>query len=161
MRLVDLAEAAGYSVSHISQIERGTYIPSLTALAMVAMALEVEVADLLDDSSGPLVHITRAGEGRELRMPNGRWFRIIGGHGSEGAYSAFMLQIQDTPTSYQHYGERFVLILSGDISFKFGDDLYRLGAGETLHYAAHQLHEVTIHGSRPVKALTITSPALV
>lgn len=69
LRLSDLAEATGDTTSHLSQIERGVSVPSLTALAMVAMALRVEMTALLDTATGPLVHITRAGEGRELRLP--------------------------------------------------------------------------------------------
>lgn len=161
MRLVDLAEAAGYTASHISQIERGAYVPSLTALAMVAMALEVEMTTLLDTSPGPVVQITRAGEGTELRLSDDRSFQIVGSHGSGGAYSAFVLQLNDEPTTYRHFGERFLLVLSGEVTFRFGRDRYRLGPGGCLHYASHESHEVICEGSEPVLALIITCPALV
>lgn len=161
MRLADLAEAVGYTASHISQIERGTYVPSLTALAMVAMALEVEMTTLLDSVPGPAVHITRAGEGKELRLPDDRTFQTVGSHGAEGAYSAFLLELNDDPAVYFHYGERFLLVLSGRVALRFASDHYRLGPGGTLHYAAHETHEIICEGSDPVLALIITCPALV
>lgn len=161
MRLVDLAEATGYTASHISQIERGTYVPSLTALAMVAMALEVEMTTLLDSAPGPAVHITRAGEGKELRLPDDRSFQIVGSHGSAGSYSAFVLELNDAPAVYRHYGERFLLVLSGRVDIRFGSDLYRLGPGGSLHYASHETHEIICEGSEPVLAFIITCPALV
>lgn len=160
MRLADLAEAVGYTASHISQIERGTYVPSLTALAMVAMALEVEMTTLLDSAPGPAVHITRAGEVKELRL-SGRSYQIVGSHGAEGAYSAFLLELNGEPAVYRHYGERFLLMLSGRVALRFGSDHYRLGPGGTLHYAAHETHEIICEGSGPVLALIITCPALV
>ena len=43
-----LAEAAHLSVNYISGVERGFYSPSLTALAAVAKALNVEIKDLFD-----------------------------------------------------------------------------------------------------------------
>ena len=159
LRLADLAEATGYTTSRLSQIERGVSIPSLTALAMVAMALDVEMAALLDSSSGPLVHITRAGEGRELRLTVGPSFRVVGSHGPDGAYTAI---IQGTPDKleYRHYGERFILLLSGSATFQFGEDLYHLDPGDTIHYSSHRTHEVVTTSETPGRLLVIASPAL-
>lgn len=159
LRLSDLAEATGYTSSRLSQIERGVSIPSLTALAMVAMALGVEMAALIEASSGPLVHITRAGEGRELRLSSGPTFRVVGSHGPDGAYTAI---VQKTPAKleYQHYGERFILMLSGSATLSFGDDRYPLGAGDTLHYASHRRHNVVTTSEVAGRLLVITCPAL-
>lgn len=159
LRLADLAEATGYTTSRLSQIERGVSIPSLTALAMVAMALGVEMAALLDSSSGPLVHITRAGEGRELRLSTGPTFRVVGSHGLDGAYTAVVLGTPDR-VEYRHYGERFILLLSGSATFTFGDDRYHLSAGDTIHYASHKTHEVVTTSKVPGRLLVITCPAL-
>ena len=159
LRLADLAEATGYTTSRLSQIERGVSLPSLTALAMVAMALGVEMAALLDSSSGPLVHITRAGEGRELRLAEGPSFRVVGSHGPEGAYTAIVLGTPDR-VEYRHYGERFILVLSGSATFGFGEDRYHLEAGDTIHYASHHTHEVVSTGEDPGRLLVISCPAL-
>jgi transcriptional regulator with XRE-family HTH domain len=75
-RIADLAEATGYTTSYLSQIERGVSIPSLTALATVASALGVEMMALLQDSPGPTVTVTRAGEGDEIRLTSGAVFRV-------------------------------------------------------------------------------------
>ncbi|MCE2526643.1 MAG: helix-turn-helix domain-containing protein [Actinomycetia bacterium] len=159
LRLADLAEVTGYTTSRLSQIERGVSIPSLTALAMVAMALGVEMAALLDSSSGPLVHITRAGEGRELRLSTGPTFRVVGSHGLDGAYTAV---VQGAPErlEYRHYGERFILLLSGSATFTFGDDQYHLNPGDAIHYASHKTHEVVTTSKVPGRFLVITCPAL-
>ena len=159
LRLVDLAEATGYTTSRLSQIERGVSIPSLTALAMVAMALEVEMAVLLDSSSGPLVHITRAGEGPELRLSSGPTFRVVGSHGLDGTYTAIVLEAPDQ-VEYRHYGERFVLVLSGSVTFSLKDESFHLKEGDTIHYASHRTHEFVTTGQVPGRFLVICCPAL-
>ncbi|WP_420611695.1 helix-turn-helix domain-containing protein [Candidatus Spongiisocius sp.] len=160
LRLSDLAEATGYTTSHLSQIERGASVPSLTALAMVAMALGVEMTALLDTVTGPLVHITRAGEGRELRLPGSPSFRVLGSHGVSGAYTAIVMAPPDSADQYRHYGERFALVLSGSIRISFGEEHHDLETGDTLHYAAHETHEARRTGEAPCQVLIISSPAL-
>ena len=160
LRLSDLAEATGYTTSHLSQIERGASVPSLTALAMVAMALGVEMTALLDTATGPLVHITRAGEGTELQLPGSPSFRVVGSHGVSGAYTAVILSPSDLAEQYRHYGERFALVLTGSIRISFGDEHHDLEAGDTLHYAAHETHEARQTGDTPCRILIISSPAL-
>ena len=107
---------------------------------MVAMALGVEMTALLDTATGPLVHITRAGAGRELRLPGNPSFRVVGSHGVSGANTAIILATPDSAEQYRHYGERFALVLSGSIRVSFGDEHHDLEAGDTLHYAAHETH---------------------
>jgi transcriptional regulator with XRE-family HTH domain len=45
----DLAERTGIARSHLSAMEHGTVNPSLGTLWRIARALDVHVADLLDD----------------------------------------------------------------------------------------------------------------
>ncbi|MDE0231292.1 MAG: XRE family transcriptional regulator [bacterium] len=160
LRLSDVAAATGYTTSYLSQIESGSAMPSLTALAMVAIAFGVEMTDLLD-STDPLVHITRAGEGRDLRVGDGPVYRVVGSHGTEGAYTVVILRTSDVPARYRHYGERFLVMLSGWVQINFGDNHFHLTTGDTLHYSAHETHETEgrgedLHG----RILIIACPAL-
>ena len=65
--------------------------------------------------TGPLVHITRAGEGTELRLPGSPSFRVVGNHGVSGAYTAIILSPSNQAEQYRHYGKRFALVLTGSI----------------------------------------------
>lgn len=161
MRLADLAATTGYTTSYLSQIERGLSIPSLSALATVAMALGVEMATLLDSQPGPEVHITRAGEGEQITLPNDSLsFRVLASHGPEGAYTAIVHGAHRTPTTFRHFGERFMLVLEGSVRIRFGEEQHDLQASECLHYGAHEPHEITDTSETEVKLLMISSPAL-
>lgn len=161
LRLADLADLTGYTTSYLSQIERGLSIPSLSALATVAMALGVEMASLLDSRNGPVVHITRAGEGDEIRLPNHPLtFRVLASHGVEGAFTVMMHGAHRTPTTFRHFGERFMLVVEGSVRVRFGDEQHDLGPLDTLHYGAHEAHEIADTGDGEVGLLMISSPAL-
>ena len=109
-----------------------------------------------------LVHVTRAGEGRELRVSDGPAYRVVGSHGTEGAYTAVIMQVSDVPARYRHYGERLVVLFSGSIIIKFGEHHHHhLVAGDTLHYSAHETHEAVAHTDDTLGSLlVIASPAL-
>lgn len=158
-RLVDLASATGYTTSYISQLERGVSIPSLTALATVAIALGVEMTALLEDFAGPTVTITRSNEGNLIRVQNGQEWRTITRFGSERPYTAQTHSVSTEPTAFRHFGERFMVILDGELNVSFGDDDHHVGTLGTIHYGAHEEHVVQAVGD-DLELLIISSPAL-
>lgn len=158
-RLVDLASAAGYTPSYISQIERGVSIPSLTALATVAIALGVEMTALLEDFAGPTVTVTRSDEGNLFRVHNGQEWRTITRLGSERPYTAQTHSVSTEPTAFRHFGERFMVILEGELNIGFGDDKYHIGTLCTIHYGAHEEHVIQA-ASDDLELLIVSSPAL-
>ncbi len=162
LRLSDLAELTGYTTSYLSQIERGISIPSLTALATVAIALGVETTTLLSHTSGARVRVTRADAPMEIRLPpRGMTFTVLGTHGVEGAYTALALDVPLEPTEARHFGERFVLVLDGELRIGFGEDHHDLGPDDTLHYGAHEVHTFTGLSDTPPRVVIISNPALI
>ena len=159
-RLVDLAEATGYTTSYLSQIERGVSIPSLTALVTVAVALDVEMSVLLEDFVEPTVTVTRADEGSSLTRADGQWWRIIGRLGANRSYTAITQDIQIEPSLHRHFGERFILVLSGSISLTIGEETYELGPNDSIHYGAHEEHSLAAISPEGPECLILSSPAL-
>lgn len=159
-RLVDLAEVTGYTTSYLSQIERGASIPSLSALVTVAIALDVEMSVLLEDFVESTVTITRAEEGSGLTRSDGQWWRIIGRLGANRSYTAITQDIQSEPSSHRHFGERFILVLSGSITMTIGDEAYDLGPMDSIHYGAHEEHTHASTSDEDPECLIISSPAL-
>lgn len=92
------------------------------------MALGVGMTALIESATGPLVHITRAGEGTELRLPGSPSFRVVGSHGVSGAHTAIILSPSNQAEQYRHYGETVRLGASGSIRISFGDEHYDLEA---------------------------------
>lgn len=160
-RLTDLAQATGYTTSYISQIERGVSVPSLTALATVAVALGVEMIALLDDVAKPQITITRAGKGTELKLSDGRAFEVVTRLGTDRPYTVILQVISRVPATFRHFGERFILVLKGEIEMTFGDDQYQIKRNGTIHYGAHEIHIVRSSSEKSSDVLIISSPALI
>ena len=66
-----VAEKAGYSVTHISQIERGRTCPTIGALVRVARALGRDPAYFLEPGERPEVHQTGGSTPRRYRLRSG------------------------------------------------------------------------------------------
>jgi transcriptional regulator with XRE-family HTH domain len=158
-RLADLAEATGYTRSYLSQLERGTSIPSLTALATVAGALGVEIVDLLQDLTGPRITLTRAGAGEEIRFPNGTTFHVVSRIGGERPYTAIVQNLAPDPVETRLIGERFLAVLDGGVDVTVAGQCHHVDAGDAVHYGAHEAHTVaaTTDG---VEVLIVSRPAI-
>lgn len=163
-----LADRTGYSVSYISQIERGESIPSLSVLAAVASALDTELTGFFEETTEPLVSVTRAGEavralggGGDGKRPH--VYGLLGGLGASEQFSGVLhgLPPSEVPLDFQHFGERFVLVLSGSLHVVVDDATFELEAGEYIHYAAlvhHSAHN-PVEGT-DTEVLWLSCPAL-
>jgi transcriptional regulator with XRE-family HTH domain len=158
-KLGELADATGYTRSYISQVERGASIPSLTALATIASALDVEMMDLLQDVAPAVVTVTRASEGHQIRLDNGAVFRVRSRIGGERPYTVIVQNLAFEPVEQRLIGERFMTVLTGAADVTVGGDRHRLDEGDTLHYGAHEAH-VVAKATDHVEVLIVSRPAI-
>ncbi|MEM9033117.1 MAG: XRE family transcriptional regulator [Actinomycetota bacterium] len=159
LRLSDLAEATGYTAGYISQIERGTTTPSLTAMATLAIALGVEMS-MLWEGSVPEVTVTRADERDELDLGSGRVYELLSPIGTDRSFSAMCHQVGGGDEHFRHYGERFAFVLDGTVTFSFAESSHVVAAGETIHYGAYREHTVATDDDEPATILMIAAPAI-
>lgn len=168
MTLQGLADITGYTVSYLSQIERGESVPSLSGLATVAAALGVEMRELFREAAGPRLHVSRATNPLALRTglsdsgdPAHR-YTVLGAHGNEGAYTALIHQLppSEPPLQYRHFGERFALVLAGSVRLTLGGEAHELDVGECIHYGSHEEHTFEVTSDSDATVLWIVSPAI-
>lgn len=160
LTLADLGKAAGYTAGYISQVEKGTTLPSLTALSTLASALGVEMTVLIEPEDSRRAIITRAGEEHELHLVGGATYLIHGEMGSGRAFSAMSHNMPHANKSFRHYGERFFVVLEGSVEITFGDKTYHLDKGDTVHYGAYQEHVVTADEGETASVFIVTAPAI-
>ena len=168
LTLQGLADLTGYTVSYLSQIERGESVPSLSGLASVAAALGVEMRALFKEVAGPRLHVSRASKPLALRTglsdsddPAHR-YTVLGAHGNEGAYTALIhhLPPSEPPLRYRHFGERFALVLAGSVRLTLSGEPHDLGEGECIHYGSHEEHTFEVTSETDAAVLWIVSPAI-
>jgi len=154
MPLRTMAEAAGVSVSFLSQVERGTASPSIGTLIRMARALGETVSSLFEPRSG--ARLVRADQRPTLIHPERQWAEELL---SPRDFSRLQF-IRSTvapggttgtePLSYDA-AETCMLVESGTLTFWLEGEEMTLAAGDCLSYDPRQPHRL----SNPTDTATV------
>lgn len=141
--LKELADAAGLSVGFISQIERNLTAPSLSSLASIAQALNVDSSYFIEvPKPSELVH-----------RKNGRLFFSL-----EDSPVQYCRLNKDLPGSQlstvlvksppgfvseriSHEGEEQIYLLEGEGYVILNDERFAMEAGDCIHYLSETPHQ--------------------
>ncbi len=148
--LETVAAATGLSIGFLSQIERGLSSPTLRALTGLADAMDVSVAELLQDTQpdrGPAPTISRAGDRSKLVMWASGISKAVlaGGAPTSGSSYSFCLMNFDAKASsgeelYSHQGIEAGYVVEGRLLLSFGHQQWTLAPGDSFHFASKQPH---------------------
>ncbi len=166
MTLAELAEQGGYSEGYISAVETSATVPSLSALSTLAAVLRVDVSALFPREVEPEVTVHRADAPNQLKLSesSAESYSLLSSRLDSPSYTALRHEFTaiDASATYRYLGERFCLVLQGEITLSFGSEKFSLTPGESLHYSSHPEHALSInHGIDNVEILWIVTPALV
>lgn len=166
MTLADLAEQGGYSEGYISAVETSATVPSLSALSTLSAVLRVDVSEFFPREVKSEVTVHRAGAPNHLRLAESSTesYSLLSSRLDNPSYTALRHEFtaMDTSATYRYLGERFCLVLEGDVTMSFESESFQLSPGDSLHYSSHPEHILTIDaGVERVELLWIVTPALV
>lgn len=166
MTLADLAEQAGYSEGYISAVETSATVPSLSALSTLSAVLRTDVSAFFPREVEPEVTVHRAGAPNHLKLSESSTesYSLLSSRLDDPSYTALRHEFTtiDTSATYRYLGERFCLLLQGEVTLSFGSESFSLRPGESLHYSSHPEHSLSIReGIENVEMLWIVTPALV
>ena len=164
LTLVELAEKAEFSISYISQIERGMLTPSIGTLRKLAEALRIPAGQLMLKDPGVAnapVAVVRRNERKQLVFP-----------GSDIHYElltpdmrrrASLLWVEAPPGSesgplFSHEGEDGVVVLKGAIEVEVGGVWHRLETGDSIYFNAGIPHRWRNSASEPAEAVWLSTP---
>jgi len=165
--VADLSEATGLSIGMLSKIENGNTSPSLTTLQTLADALSVPITTFFRgfEETRSAVH-TKSGEGVELEREGTRanhQYNLLGhiGANSSGVivepYMITLSAESDVFPTFQHGGIETIYMLSGEVDYRHGDQVYPLKPGDTLFFDADAPHGPEKLVELPAKYLSIIS----
>lgn len=174
MTLAELSRKAEVSKSQISQIERNTSAPTITRLARIADALEVDISDLLSEAGAPRdtpssndnvadsrrIEVVRGGERRKVLMPWGAWYEILCPdlrHRIEFLYLHYPAGTS-AAEPYSHQGEECGLVLEGRFKGIFEDREIILEPGDSVYYDSSIPHYWETVGDTDVRAIWAITP---
>jgi transcriptional regulator with XRE-family HTH domain len=165
LTLSQLAEAAGFSVSLVSQIERNVVSPSIDTLLRLADVLEIDLDFLFKDyRRNKKVKILRKGEGNVMTDSSGVVYRqlsLLEGEEKNGI-EALLLEIpsgKDTGSQdFGHTGKEMGIILAGTGRFIYGDTCEDLTVWDTVSFDSDIPHRLINIGTETLKAVWILTP---
>ncbi|CAN7498094.1 XRE family transcriptional regulator [Variovorax sp. LjRoot84] len=159
----ELARRCGISSSLLSRVERGLVSPSVETLNRIAQGLDVPLSRFFSDQrsrtdlsfvpAGHGIMVERIGAVADYR------YELLGHLLSGNLFVEpylVTLQPQARPyTSFQHPGLKFLYLMSGSVSYRYGGKLLKLGRGDALLFDASALHGVEAIIEAPVSYLAI------
>ncbi|MEV5070424.1 cupin domain-containing protein [Microbacterium sp. LMI12-1-1.1] len=175
--LSSVAHELGISSSALSQIETGAMQPSVNRLIELVGVLGVPVSAIFDDTGVfaprvdadhpdvtealPGVLVAHAGDTHPAQLDQGvtyrrlspaqlpgvDWFESTYPPGSASSVDGAMLV---------HAGYESGRVVSGELTFEFGDGSVRLGPGGSLSFSASRPHRVVNDTAEPAVAIWLT-----
>ncbi|MBB1603833.1 XRE family transcriptional regulator [Variovorax sp. UMC13] len=159
----ELAASSGVSRSMLSRIERGLVSPSVETLDRIANGLGVPVSRFFSDQtvrtdfshvpSGRGILIDRVG------AVSGYRYELLGHQLSGNLFVEpylVTLQSQARPyVTFQHPGIKFLHLVTGRVSYRYGAKLVKLAPGDSLQFDATVLHGIDAIEEGPVSYLSV------
>lgn len=166
LRLKEIAENVGCSVSIISKIENNKTVPSLTLLHRLVGALGINIASLFDSTrepSGPVMHpgarpvIGLGDNGPESKV---RLERIVPHSESTLLQGAIHIVEPEGGSSgaIHHEGEEVGYVIEGELDLTIDKKTFHLRPGDSFFFRSELRHSYVNVGKVTAKVLWINTP---
>lgn len=155
LRLADVSQSTGVSISILSRLESGLRSPSLDVLLKIARAFHVPLDELVGApaSGDPRVHPKPIRRHGMIYLP--LTTRPIGVQAFKVIMSG---RAPDTPiTQRVHVGYEWILVLAGILHLTIGSELTVLGTGEAAEFDTAAPHGMASGTMEPVEILALFS----
>lgn len=167
LSLRELADAVGCSESFVSKIENNKVRPSIAMLHRLSTELDINIGTLFDDSDDASdVQVLRQGKRRVITVDPEWQGRGVTLEQVIPQRAAALLQsniLEVAPGGYsdgliEHSGEEFGYVLSGEINFIVGKEIYSLSAGDCIFFRSPLAHGYRNVSSVNARVLWVNTP---
>lgn len=165
--LKDIAQKAGFTQAYLSQVETGRTTPSLASLKRIATAYAVSLAELFAEQ--PDDHhdiVLRRADRRKLVLGSGDVVKeLLVARQSGKRMEPIHITIRPGAGSdglYDHAGEEFGLVISGQLELTVEDTVHQLRSGDSFYFASTHSHGFRNPSSRHLATVlwVITPPSM-
>ncbi len=153
--LKHVAKETGFTVDDLKKIEACEVIPPVGALLQLARALEIDSGFFLRERESNLKKRIKA---YTQRTDNYAYTTLT--PGAENKHlKAFRVTIDALQAhkgvGFQHQGEEFVYVLSGQVEITVGDHVNRLKTDDSLHFNSGIKHHLRNTGEEMAQLLVV------
>lgn len=154
-----LARETELTVDFLESVINENVYPSLGPLLKIARVLDVRLGTFLDDqfTNDPLI-MRQEDRKSELSMLRGKdkpvelKFYSLGKGKSDRHMEPFYIELlpesADEKHLSSHEGEEFIVVHNGTVEVLYGDEIYTLGAGDSIYYNSIVPHYVSCKGEQ-------------
>ena len=150
-----LAELLGMKPAQIERLEADAELPPVADIIRLARVLSVEPSVFMSDSPAP----GRRERARATRTSEYAYENLTPEDQRDNHLMAFRVKIDPEsshkPVGYQHDGEEFTYVISGQLKIRVGKKTTVLSAGETIQFDSSQRHQLTNPGTEPTVLLVV------
>lgn len=161
LTLSQLAAKANCSESLVSKIENGQATPSLAMLHRIAVALDTNIASLMED--GPVeAPVLRTGERPVIEAAGGVALERLILPKRGGLLQANIHIVQPGAASHGqivHAGEEVGYVLEGKVELTLGEERYLLEAGDSFTFSSQVPHGYRNVGKAVARIVWVNTPA--
>ena len=162
LTLQQVASRVGQTRSWLSKVENFRLTPSLPALARIAEALRVTMAELVEGlDSKPQISIVRKAERqlveRDRPMSKIR-YQSLGHKRPSRIMDPFLLTVPPgvaRKEAMAHEGEEFLIVMDGSVNLEYDQKVHRLSSGDCAYFDANVEHRLINPNKKPAKVLCI------
>ena len=158
-----LSQRSGVSRSMLSRIENGQVSPSVETLDRLANALGMPLSrffaeqrcrtDFSHVPSGKGLRVERLGAVANYRYE--LLGHVLSGNLFVEPYLVMLEADAQPHVTFQHPGLKFLYLLSGDITYRYGSRQVKLRVGDSLLFDATAMHGIEDIGTLPVSYLSV------
>lgn len=152
--LEELADRSGLDKNYIQTLEDGQMQPSLGPLLKISRALGTRLGTFLDDTITQDPLIVRLEEREEEKSllkgvdkPDALRFFSLGRGKSDRHMEPFHVEIFPESAEREklssHEGEEFIIVVSGNVQVKYGQETHVLKPGDSIYYNSVVPHHVS------------------
>ncbi|MGE5704585.1 MAG: helix-turn-helix domain-containing protein [Clostridia bacterium] len=163
--LENMASKTGLSKGLLSQVERGISQPSLDSLWKITKALESSMVHFFEEIDQKHVHVIRKQKRRQLLFPDSNGTVSLLSAGGNAKLATLEIRLQPgemvKETIVQAEGEECLVMISGSVTVRLGEEEYLLEEGDSLYLASTQTHQLENTGDcEAIIIWSVTPPQL-
>ena len=161
MKLKEVAQKSGLSISFISQVERSKSSVTMTSLRKISEALDVNVSYFFQNNYTKSESIKRKQKNEKGNYNDMEFsFSNLTGDMIEPIFEPIIATLfpgEKQRTPYTHRGQEFLYILEGTLTVILKGEKHLLNSGDSVHIESSSPHTWFNDSERPVKLLIVTA----
>jgi len=161
LTVTELARQTGLSKSTVSKIETGQVSSPISTLIRIAQAMGMPLAEFfVEPRNDPPYVLTRKGEGAIITRDGsgiGYSYEALAPEMRHKLVEPFVLTMQpgDPEGVFQHNGQEFIYMLSGQVVITIAGEEALLRPGDSLYFDSSLKHKMRVNGKRPARFVDV------